>query len=84
MQSILDSVGLTWSDVMPDSLDSTQRTQGKMKFNPYAVLKAIKDDVLFMALCSNTLSKSNPLEESDKEKLFEVTARLRRLYDNIK
>ena len=84
MHSILDSVGLTWSDVMPDSLDSTQRTQGKMKFNPYAVLKAIKDDVLFMALCSNTLSKSNPLEESDKEKLFEVTARLRRLYDNIK
>ena len=84
MKSILDSVGLTWSDVMPNSIDNEYKPRVRMKFNPYAVLKATRDDVLFVALCSSNLSKSISLEDSDKKKLFEVTGRLRRLYNDTK
>jgi len=82
MESILQASGLDWGDVMPDSRDDDAK--GSMKFNPYAVLKATRNDVLFVALCASQVSNSSPLEDSDKQKLLEVTSRLRGLYNDIK
>tara|TARA_R110000787_G_scaffold93444_6_gene195717 strand:- start:1064 stop:1477 length:414 start_codon:yes stop_codon:yes gene_type:complete len=83
MQDILDAIGLSWGDVMPDSKPNEYKHE-KMRFNPYAVIKASKQDILFIAVCSAHVAAGNALEKNDREKLFQITERLRELYDNIK
>jgi|TARA_R110002012_G_C11396874_1_gene585241 hypothetical protein len=85
MQSILDSVGLTWNDVMPNTRDIKYKPNSRIKFsNPYSILKATRDDLLFVAVCSSNIRKGIQLADSDNKKLFEITGRLRGLYDDIR
>jgi len=67
---------------MPDSVDNDYRPN--KRFNPFAVLKSIKNDVLFLYLCANELKQNKPLQESDQQKLLDLTGRLRGIYDDIK
>ena len=67
---------------MPDSIDNDYRPN--KRFNPFAVLKAIRDDVLFMYLCANELKQNKPLQEPDQQKLLSLRVKLRGIYDDIK
>jgi hypothetical protein len=48
------------------------------------VLKATRDDLLFVALCSSSIRKGEKLIDSDNNKLFEITERLKGIYNDIK
>ncbi len=79
---VIQAAGLSWSDIMPDSLDNDYKPN--KRFNPFAVLKAIRDDVLFMYLCANELKQNKPLQEPDQQKLLNLRVKLRGIYDDIK
>tara|TARA_R110002050_G_scaffold137913_2_gene261629 strand:- start:15 stop:431 length:417 start_codon:yes stop_codon:yes gene_type:complete len=79
---VISAAGLSWNDIMPNSVDNNYKPN--KRFNPFAVLKAIRNDVLFLYLCANEIKKNEPLKESDQQKLLELTGRLRGLYDNIR
>jgi len=79
---VIQAAGLSWSDIMPNSVDNDYKPN--RRFNPFAVLKAISNDVLFLCLCASSLKKKIPLMDSDYEKLLEMTSRLRGIYDDIK
>ncbi len=79
---VINAAGLSWNDIMPNSVDNNYKPN--KTFNPFAVLKAIRNDVLFLYLCANEIKKNEPLKESDQQKLLELTGRLRGLYDNIR
>ena len=85
MEQILNDSGLTWNDVMPDTLDTEFKPKTRIRFsNPYGVLKATRDDLLFVALCSSSIRKGEKLIDSDNNKLFEITQRLKGIYNDIK
>lgn len=83
-EDVLGAAGLSWEDVMPTRIDNEWKPRNRIKFNPYGVLKAIKDDVLFIALCSKALNDGEALEEEDRQKLFKLTGKLKGIYDNIR
>lgn len=79
IQNILSAVGLTLDDIIPERIDMLKPT-GKA-FNPYAILKSIKDDALFVYMCASHIEKGEQLEETDKEKLLQTVQKLREAYD---
>ena len=79
---VIKAAGLEWGDIMPDSIDNDYKPN--KRFNPFAVLKAISNDVLFLLLCASSLKKKIPLVDSDYEKLLGMASRLRGIYDDIK
>lgn len=79
IQNILSAVGLTLDDIIPERIDMLKPT-GKA-FNPYAILKSMKDDALFVYMCASHIEKGEQLEETDKEKLLQTVQKLREAYD---
>jgi len=79
---VISAAGLSWNDIMPNSVDNNYKPN--KRFNPFAVLKAIRNDVLFLYLCANEIKNNEPLKESDQQKLLKLTGKLRGLYDNIR
>jgi hypothetical protein len=79
IQNILSAVGLTLDDIIPERIDMLKPT-GKA-FNPYAILKSMKDDALFVYMCASHIEKGEQLEETDKEKLLKTVQKLREAYD---
>ncbi len=79
IQNILSAVGLTLDDIIPERIDMLKPV-GKA-FNPYAILKSIKDDALFVYMCASHIEKGEQLDETDKEKLLQTVQKLREAYD---
>ena len=79
---ILDSVGLTWKDILPDN-DVTQeiKTSG---FNPYSVLKMIRDEVLIIGLASADIRKGKQLNDADHDRLLKAVSNVRDAYSKTK
>ena len=84
MEAILGAAGLSWSDVMPNSIDNEWKPKTKIKFNPYSIIKACRDDFLFVAMCAASIRMSEKLATPDLDKLFDLTRKYREIYDNIK
>jgi len=82
MEDIIGSVGLSWADVMPNSIDTEYKPE--KRFNPYSVLKATRQDLLFIAVCAGHVASGKALDKEDSEKLFNITGRLRDVYDYTK
>lgn len=81
VNDILKSVGLDWKDILPDSgLD----VEIKTKFNPFAVLKMIRDEVLIIGLASADIRKGKPLNDKDHMRLLEAVANVRDAYSKTK
>jgi hypothetical protein len=79
IESILSAVGLTLDDIIPQRIDLL-KPQGKA-FNPYAVLKSLKDDALFLYLCATHIESKKDLPESDKQKLLDTIGKLKEAYE---
>lgn len=82
MEDIIGAVGLSWADVMPNSIDTEYKPE--KRFNPYSVLKATRQDLLFIAVCAGHVASGKVLDKEDSEKLFNITGRLRDVYDYTK
>ena len=81
VKSILESVGLEWKDILPDN----QLYQAeKHKFNPFAVLKMIRDEVLIIGLASADIRKGKPLNDKDHDRLLKAVANVRDAYSKTK
>lgn len=82
VKSILDAVGLKWKDIMPN--DNEMDMQIKKTFNPYAVLKMLRDEVLLVGLCSTSIRKGKPLNDVDHNRLMLAVSNIRDAYEKCR
>jgi hypothetical protein len=75
---ILGAVGLTFDDIVPKRLGDFKPVS--KPFNPYAVLKAISNETLLVALAGLEVSNGKTLPQEDKDRLMIAVNRLREAY----
>ena len=56
----------------------------KHKFNPFAVLKMIRDEVLVIGLSSVDIRNGKPLNDVDHDRLLKAVANVRDAYRKTK
>lgn len=82
VKSILDAVGLTWKDILPSNEhDSKVKEKG---FNPFAVLKMIRDEVLIIGLASVDIRNGKPLNNKEHDRLLKAVGNVRAAYEHTK
>ena len=81
VKSILESVGLDWKDILPDN---KLYQAEKHKFNPFAVLKMIRDEVLIIGLASADIRNNKPLNDKDHDRLLKAVSNVRDAYRKTK
>lgn len=75
---ILGAVGLTFDDIVPKRLGDFKPVS--KHFNPYAVLKAISNETLLVALAGLEVANGKTLPQEDKNRLMIAVNRLREAY----
>ena len=75
---ILGAVGLTFDDIVPKRLGDFKPVS--KPFNPYAVLKAISNETLLVALAGLEVANGKTLLQEDKDRLMIAVNRLREAY----
>ena len=78
---VLRSVGLKWKDILPEG-EFDQEI--KKTFNPYSVLKMLKDEVLLVGLCSASIRKGKPLSKVDHDRLMLAISNIRGGYEKCR
>ena len=81
IKSILDASGLQWKDILPENKLYQSEKQG---FNPYAVLKMLRDEVLIIGLASSSIKKGKPLSDTDHDRLLKAVGNVRDAYRKTK
>ena len=81
VKSILESVNLKWSDIMPDNKLYQVEKQG---FNPYSVLKMLRDEVLIIGLSSVDIRAGKKLSDKDHDRLLKAVGNVRSAYEKTK
>ena len=81
VRSIINAVGLEWKDILPDN---KLYQAEKHSFNPFAVLKMIRDEVLIIGLASADIRKGKPLNDKDHDRLLKAVANVRDAYSKTK
>ena len=76
---ILEAVGLTFDDIVPKRLGDFKPVS--KPFNPYAVLKAISNETLLVALAAIDIANGKKLPLEDQDRLMVASQRLRKAYD---
>ena len=76
---ILGAVGLTFDDIVPKRLGDFKPVS--KPFNPYAVLKAISNETLLVALAGLEVANGKTLPQEDKDRLMIAVNRLREAYE---
>ena len=95
VESILEAIDLTWADIMPDNVDEEWKPNAKgtdminirkkrMRFNPYAILKSMQDDYLYIMLSAIEVRKGNELAEEDKDRLYKIAMKHKEIYEYLK
>jgi hypothetical protein len=79
IQNILGAVGLSLDDIVPQRIDLLKPI-GKA-YNPFAILKNMKDEALFVYMCATHIEQGEKLETSDKEKLLDTITKLKEAYE---
>jgi hypothetical protein len=77
VKSILDAVNLKWSDILPANEFDYEI---KKTFNPYSVLKMLRDEVLLVGLCSAHIRKGKSLNDADHKRLLKAISNIREAY----
>jgi hypothetical protein len=94
-ESILESIGLYWNDVMPDTLheewkpnangtDMINVAKKRMRFNPFAIMKSMREDYLYIALSAFELRNGNALSQEDLDKLHQIIIKHEELYEYLR
>ena len=82
VKSILDAAGLDWKDILPSNENDEQiKTTG---FNPYSVLKMIRDEVLIIGLASVEIRNGRPLKQEEHDRLLKAVGNVRSAYEHTK
>ena len=56
----------------------------RLGFNPYSVLKMLRDEVLIVGLSSSEIKKGKALSDEDHNRLLIAVANIRRAYEKCK
>jgi len=56
----------------------------KHKFNPFAVLKMLRDEVLIVGLSSADIRNNKPLNDKDHDRLLKAVGNIRDAYSKCK
>jgi len=75
---ILGAVGLSFDDIVTKRLGDFKPVS--KPFNPYAVLKAISNETLLVALAGLEVANGKTLPQEDKDRLMIAVNRLREAY----
>ena len=81
VKTILESAGLEWKDILPDN---KLYQAEKHSFNPFAVLKMIRDEVLIIGLASADIRNNKPLNDKDHDRLLKAVSNVRDAYAKTK
>ena len=81
VNQILQAANLEWKDILPDN----QLYQAeKHRFNPFAVLKMIRDEVLIIGLASIDIRNGKPLSDKEHDRLLKAVSNVRSAYGKTK
>ena len=81
VNQILQAANLEWKDILPDN----QLYQAeKHRFNPFAVLKMIRDEVLIIGLASVDIRNGKPLSDKEHDRLLKAVSNVRSAYGKTK
>ena len=81
VKSILDAVNLKWSDILPEN---EYDYEIKKTFNPYSVLKMLRNEVLIVGLASADIRKGKPLNKVDHDRLMLAIQNIRGAYEKCR
>ena len=81
VKSILESAGLEWKDILPDN---KLYQAEKHSFNPFAVLKMIRDEVLLIGLASVDIRAGKKLSDKEHDRLLKAVGNVRDAYAKTK
>ena len=81
VKSVLDAAGLEWKDILPDN---KLYQAEKHSFNPFAVLKMLRDEVLIIGLASADIRNGKPLNDNDHDRLMKAVGNVRSAYGHTK
>ena len=81
-QDILSAVGLSFKDILPTN-DYNKEVKEK-GFNPYSVLKMIRDEVLIIGLASVDIKKGKALGDKEHDRLLKAIGNVRDAYSHTK
>ena len=81
VKSILDAVNLKWSDILPEN---EYDYEIKKTFNPYSVLKMLRNEVLIVGLASADIRKGKPLNKVDHDRLMLAIKNIRGAYEKCR
>lgn len=73
--AVLDAVGLTFADLMPERLQGDFKPV-RFAFSALDALRALVADLLFIRLCALSLAQGRALIESDREALHQSAYRI--------
>ena len=79
---MLAAVGLTFKDILPSN-DYNEQVKEK-GFNPYSVLKMIRDEVLIIGLASVDIKKGKALSDKEHDRLLKAIGNVRDAYSHTK
>jgi len=81
-EDVLGAVGLTFKDILPSN-DYNKQVKEK-GFNPYSVLKMIRDEVLIIGLASVDIKKGKALSNKEHDRLLKAIGNVRDAYSHTK
>ena len=81
VKSILEAANLKWSDILPDNKLYQAEKHG---FNPFSVLKMIRDEVLIIGLASVDLRNGKQLSDKEHDRLLKAVGNVRGAYAKTK
>ena len=81
-QDVLSAVGLSFKDILPTN-DYNKEVKEK-GFNPYSVLKMIRDEVLIIGLASVDIKKGKALDDKEHGRLLKAIGNVRDAYSHTK
>lgn len=81
VKSVLDAAGLDWKDILPDN---KLYQAEKHSFNPFAVLKMLRDEVLVIGLSSVDIRAGKKLSDKDHDRLLKAVGNVRRAYEKTR
>ena len=56
----------------------------RMRFNPFAIMKSMREDYLYIALSAFELRNGNTLSQEDLDKLHQITIKHEELYEYLR
>lgn len=77
---VVEAVGMTLSDLFPDSFEAPSR---KAKHNPRDLLKLLSFEATFLLLCANHMRAGRELSDVDLDRLGESVRKITAVRDSL-